>query len=219
MSESEILWWLALAFTLYALLHSVLAARPCKAAMARCWPRLMPAYRLLYNALALLLLLPLLWLLWQWPGELLWRRPEWLRWLFDGLALAALLGFLHSLKSYDLSLFSGTAQWRRGMVEVDAGEGFQIGFWHRFVRHPWYSFALVLLWTRDMNAAQLLFYSLATLYFVIGSRLEEAKLVAQFGEPYRRYAARVPGLLPRPWRYLSAAEAERLLHGDGGAKR
>jgi len=214
MSKSEILGWLTLAFVVYALLHSLLASRGCKAWVARRWPALMPAYRLLYNLLALALLAPPLWLLWQWPEPLLWRRPDWLRWVGDGLALAALAGFVHSLKSYDLGRFSGTHQWRRGTPAVDGGEGFQIGVWHRFVRHPWYSFALVMLWTRDMNAAQLLFYTLVTLYFVVGSRLEEAKLVAQFGDPYRRYMERVPGLLPRPWRYLGAAEAAELVRGE-----
>lgn len=193
------------------MLHSLLAARGCKAWIARRWPQLMPRYRLLYNVLALLLLIPLGWLLWQWPGELVWQRPTLLRWLGDGVALVALLGFAHSLSSYDLSRFSGTRQWRQAQLDVDADQ-LQIGFWHRFVRHPWYSFGLVIIWTRDMNAAQLLLYTLVSLYLVVGSRLEEKKLVAQFGERYRRYAKRVPGLVPRPWRYLRAHEVQALLN-------
>jgi len=46
-----------------------------------------------------------------------------------------------------------------------------------------------------------------TLYFVLGSRLEERKLIAVHGDTYRRYRAKVPGLLPLPWKRLSREEA------------
>jgi hypothetical protein len=45
---------------------------------------------------------------------------------------------------------------------------------------------------------------------VVGSRLEERKLVERFGERYRTYRQRVPGLLPLPWRMLGREEARRL---------
>jgi cell division protein FtsL len=61
-----------------------------------------------------------------------------------------------------------------------------------------------------MDAPLLLTSVLVTAYFVIGSRLEERKLLAQYGEAYARYRALVPGLLPRPWRHLSAAQASEL---------
>jgi hypothetical protein len=50
-----------------------------------------------------------------------------------------------------------------------------------------------------------------TLYFVLGSRLEESKLIVYYGDIYRRYRERVPALLPLPWRYLSQQEAAALL--------
>lgn len=62
-----------------------------------------------------------------------------------------------------------------------------------------------------MNAARLVSALAITAYFVIGSRLEEQKLIARFGEAYRRYRDRVPGLLPRPWRTLRREDARRLL--------
>ena len=54
---------------------------------------------------------------------------------------------------------------------------------------------------------------LLTLYFVIGSRLEEQKLLRYHGEIYRRYRERVPGLIPLPWKYLRESDA-RALTGD-----
>ena len=76
------------------------------------------------------------------------------------------------------------------------------------MRHPWYFFGLVLLWTRDMSATTLLTSVLVTLYFVIGSRMEERKLLVYHGDAYRRYMARVPALIPRPWKTLTREEAE-----------
>jgi len=50
-----------------------------------------------------------------------------------------------------------------------------------------------------------------TAYFIAGSRLEEDKLLAVYGETYRRYMAKVPGLMPLPWKYLTAGEASALM--------
>jgi protein-S-isoprenylcysteine O-methyltransferase Ste14 len=88
------------------------------------------------------------------------------------------------------------------------------------VRHPWYFFGLVLIWTRDMSVTMLLSSTLITLYFVVGSWLEEKKLLVYHGDIYRRYMARVPGLIPLPWKFLTAEEAEALLKqsGDSGNK-
>ena len=90
-------------------------------------------------------------------------------------------------------------------------EGFYISPMHRYVRHPWYSLALVIIWTRDMNAPVLIGAGLISLYFVLGSRLEEVKLIQYHGEVYRRYRACVPALLPSPWRYLDAQAAQALV--------
>jgi len=49
------------------------------------------------------------------------------------------------------------------------------------------------------------------LWRLIGSRQEEKKLVACYGEQYRKYQTLVPGLVPRPWRYISRQQAEEML--------
>ncbi|CAG0999038.1 partial methanethiol S-methyltransferase, partial [Rhodocyclaceae bacterium] len=62
----------------------------------------------------------------------------------------------------------------------------------------------------DMNGAWLVSTLAITLYFVIGSWLEEKKLLALHGDAYRRYREKVPGLVPLPWKRLSRAEVETL---------
>jgi hypothetical protein len=62
-----------------------------------------------------------------------------------------------------------------------------------------------------MSVTTLLSSVMITLYFFIGSRLEEKKLLVYHGDTYRRYMARVPGLIPLPWKSLTPEEAEALL--------
>jgi protein-S-isoprenylcysteine O-methyltransferase Ste14 len=93
---------------------------------------------------------------------------------------------------------------------VEDQESFQLSPLHHYVRHPWYFLSLLIIWTRDMPPAMLLTAILATLYFVIGSYLEERKLRVYYGDVYRQYQLKVPALIPLPWRYLDRESAQRL---------
>lgn len=198
---------IAAAWLAYGALHSWLAGRACKQWVGRHWPRLLPAYRLLFNLVAVVLLMPPLWLAWRFDGPVLWQVPGWIAWPALILALA---GFAWSTRWYDGATFLGLAQLRRRIGPDDQREAFTLSPLHRHVRHPWYALGLLVLWTRDMNAAWLTTAVIVTLYLVVGSRLEENKLIALYGEAYRRYRARVPGLIPWPGRSLSREEAQAL---------
>ena len=175
------------------------------------YPARLPLYRLGFNALALIMLLPILWLMLRHPGPTLWAWQGPGAWLANGLAVAAVLAFIKSLKHYDTQEFIGWRQWTLHTRRVEDQEGFHLSPFHRHVRHPWYFFSLILIWTRDMNAAMLLSGVMMTIYFIIGSRLEETKLLIYHGEVYRTYMKRVPGLLPLPWKSLTAQEAAALV--------
>lgn len=192
--------WLA-----YGVLHSWLASCGVKAWITRRWPGFAPAYRLAYNGLATVLLLPPLWLTLQAPGEALWRWPSWVSWPATAIAVT---GFVWSLRWYDLGEFIGLRQWQRRDGREHAG--LVLSPLHRYVRHPWYSLGLLLLWTRDLNAAWLVTAVALTLYVLIGSRLEENKLIERYGDAYRRYRQRVPALIPWPGRHLDQIEAQAL---------
>jgi methanethiol S-methyltransferase len=70
---------------------------------------------------------------------------------------------------------------------------------YRVVRHPLYLFMLVLIWsTPRFSTDQLLFNLLWTLWIVVGTKLEERDLVAEFGDTYRHYQRSVPMLIPSP---------------------
>lgn len=205
--------WLlyGIVFSTYFGLHSLLASLRFKKWVFSHWPGLQKGYRILFNALSLLLLIPLLLLLWRYPGDMLWQWQGWQAYLANGLAIAALIGFYFSLADYDLADFFGWRQWRHPYHQQNYQEIFHIGRFHRYIRHPWYFFLLILLWTRDMSEASLLVTVLATLYIIIGAWLEEQKLMIFFGDTYRRYRQHVPGLLPLPWKYLTVLQAKQLV--------
>lgn len=200
----------------FGMVHSFTASLWLKQRVARRWPERMPLYRLAFNLLATITLIPPLLLIQHWQGDYLWRwtGPGW--WLANGLALLAIGGFAWSLRYYDGAEFLGLRQWRERETRVEDQERFYISPLHRFVRHPWYSLALLLVWTRDMDGVFLLSSLMISGYFILGSRLEERKLLVYHGARYRRYRELVPALLPLPWRYLSARQAEALMREGNG---
>jgi protein-S-isoprenylcysteine O-methyltransferase Ste14 len=207
--------WIALAWLAYAALHSLLASLAIKHWVARRWPALMPAYRLAFNAFAALALLPVLWLVYGTESEWLWRWTGAGAWLANGLALTAIAGFAVTARAYDMDEFLGLRQWRQRDRGTDDREPFALSAVHRHVRHPWYFFGLLLVWTRDMNGPLLISALAITAYFVIGSWLEDRKLAALHGATFRRYRDRVPGLVPLPWKFLTAEQARELMQRPG----
>ncbi len=202
---------LALTWLLYGLLHSLLASLGVKRWVTKCWPTVTPWYRLLYNFLAVVLLLPPLALTLAWRGTPLWEwRGIW-EWVAESAALAVVFGFLWTLRYYDGREFLGLRQRRQGEQGIEDQECFRLSPLHRYVRHPWYSLSLVIIWTRDMDPALLVTGIGMTVYFVIGSRLEERKLLFYHGDVYRQYREQVPGLIPCPWMRLSKKAAAELM--------
>ncbi|BAZ93253.1 membrane protein [Thiohalobacter sp. COW1] len=199
---------LTFVWLLYLALHSLLADARVRRRFETRWPLLERRYRLFYTLQSSLLILPPLALLVLWydRGEPLWAWQGMAGWFADGLALLALAGFAWATRAYDLAAFLGLKA-ATGHANIT---GFHLSPLHRHVRHPWYSLGLVVLWTRDMPPALLVTALCITAYLLVGIRLEERKLIDEFGERYREYRRRVPALIPRPWRRLTVEEARRL---------
>lgn len=210
---------LAAAWTTYFAVHSALASLPVKRWVAARYPAQVPVYRLGFNLVAVVLLLPVIGWMHALRGPWIWRW-EGAAWVVvNGLAVLAVAGFVWSLRYYDTAEFLGTRQWRARERSLLDQERLHLSPLHRFVRHPWYALGLVLVWTRDLDAATLVSAILVTAYFIVGSRLEEQKLVLYHGRAYERYRQRVPSLFPLPWRYLTAAEAAALEASASGPQR
>lgn len=218
MNETSQLILLALCWLAYGGLHSLLAAEGCKSWVRKRFPDGYRGYRLAYNLLAGLLLIIPGWLLLSYPGRALWTWPAPVALVMDAAALLAVGGFVWSTRFYDNREFLGISQ-----LSIQAGDDvtppMRISSAHRWVRHPWYFLGLVVIWTREMNAALLISALCLTLYLIAGAHLEEHKLIARYGQAYRRYRNRVPGLIPLPWRRLSEAEAALILNEANAENR
>jgi len=210
MAANSMLALLIISWLVYFVLHSFFASLWLKTVVANTWPHAMPFYRLSFNVLALILILVPFYFQFMLTDKIIWEWNGISFWLAQSLALLAVVGFIYSLGAYDSGEFLGLRQIKERETKVEDQEHFRISKSHRYVRHPWYFFALVLIWTRDMYLGMFVTAVLATLYFIIGSLLEEKKLCHYYGDVYREYKRAVPGLIPLPFHFLSQEKAEEL---------
>jgi len=202
---------LAIGLIAFFLLHSFLASLYVKQKLEQGAPHVVKYYRLFYNLLAIVLFIPLSTMIRTHPGAVLWSWAYPYSLFADFLAVSAIVAFIWTLKGYDLLEFFGIRQLSSKNAAVYDQGAMHLSTLHRYVRHPWYTLILVMLWSRDIHVAQFVAYTLITLYFVVGSRIEEKKLIVYYGDAYRQYIKMVPGLIPLPGRNINKLEAQELL--------
>lgn len=200
---------LVILWGLYFLIHSLLASFRAKKAFKLALPSLANSYRLLYNILAIVLLIPPLYVMYAIPSSNIWQWTGELKIFTNLLAAVALVGFIWSLKYYNNMDFLGLNHLSKD--KSTSPPQLTLSPLHRYVRHPWYFFALILIWTRDMNAHFLISACCMTGYFIAGSIYEERKLIVEFGQVYLDYQRAVPGLIPSFRRFLTREQAKILL--------
>lgn len=153
-------------------------------------------YRFLYNFKSIILLFPLAWIYSRVSASVL---VENLYLSYMGLSLM-ILGFILlgvSLRQYNLSEFSGLEQWMDR--ESAGGIGLKVSGLNAIVRHPLYTSSLILLWgwfLYQSTNVVLLIVIITTAYIYIGAKLEEQKLIKEFGTDYKAYQKRVNMLIP-----------------------
>ena len=67
------------------------------------------------------------------------------------------------------------------------------------IRHPWYTASILIIWTRHLDVSALIVNLILTLYLIIGTYLEEQKLIDELGDEYRLYQKNVSMLFPFKW--------------------
>lgn len=88
-----------------------------------------------------------------------------------------------------------------GRDESATAKDFVTPMFYRLVRHPIQTGVLIaLVAAPDMTMGRATLAIGMIVYIVIGLYYEERDLIAEFGDTYRDYKARVGGLLPRLWK-------------------
>ena len=190
---------LALGWTAYCTLHSLLIHPPVARRLRSLLGRRAGAYRFLYNMFSMLALLPLVF----WHLRL--RGPWMVEWEGFWLAvpvvlnLSALVLVVLGAAAYGPSDFLGLASLRAALGGGPAppDEPFATRGILRWVRHPWYTASFLALWGHNLDAAGLVASLVLTAYLFVGTWLEERKLASQFGDAYRAYQRQVPMFIPR----------------------
>ncbi len=192
---------LALAWSACCALHSAMISESVTTLLKQKLGDTFRYYRLFFNLVAGATFIPLALYSRSIVGDPLFRWSEFglgpVRYALVG---AAVLLFWAGGRHYSLRQFIGISQARgttAGGIAEDGGID-QTGIL-ALVRHPWYTAVLLLLWAGDLDAPRLVVSAVLTAYVVVGTLLEERKLVRQFGDAYRSYQQQVSMFLPFKW--------------------
>ena len=158
-------------------------------------------YRVFFNLISILTLIPVALFahsaqtpaIFQWSGYM--RLGQAL--IFGFAVLFFSLGWRH----YDIRQLLGIKQIREGTADraiTETGELDTSGVLG-MTRHPWYLATMLLIWARQMDVAAIIVNVILTSYLIVGTYLEERKLLREFGENYRNYQNKVSMLIPFNW--------------------
>ena len=117
------------------------------------------------------------------------------------LLIAGALIFLAGARHYDMSTFLGLKQIRESVDHnlINSSGTLDDSGILGAVRHPFYAAIFPLIWAGDLDVTRLIVNIIVSVYVIIGTLLEEHKLIAEFGEAYRAYQQKVPMLFPLKW--------------------
>ena len=158
-------------------------------------------YRLFFNLIAILTLIPVAMLAYSIQTQVIFHWGGYVR--IGQVILLGLAGLLFFLggRRYDAGQMLGIKQIRAGTshrVLTETGELDTSGILG-ITRHPWYLAAILLIWARQLDVSAILINAVFTSYLIVGTYLEEKKLIGEFGERYLTYQKRVSMLIPYKW--------------------
>ena len=192
---------LAILWVLWCALHSAfISSRMTEYVKAR-FPKSHRYYRILYNVVSVLTLIPVILYSMTISGPLIIRYEGSGRIIQISLFLIAHIFFIAGAKAYDIPQFLGFRQIRGANTcsvltdDCTLDTSGILGV----VRHPWYTGVMIIIWARSLDLAGLVTNLMLTAYLIVGTYLEERKLVAQFGQQYVDYQRRVSKFVPIKW--------------------
>ncbi len=185
-----------LAVLVWGAAHSLLASLAAKARARRLFgARADRLYRLVFNIISAVTLLPILALAFLLPDRAIYRIPyPWL--LFSlGIQGLAILTLAAGLLQTGAMNFLGLEQLFAPPRMAEAR--LVTGGLYRWMRHPLYAAGLALIWLTPVMTVNILALNIGlTAYILIGIHYEENKLLKEFGPAYAEYRRHTPALIP-----------------------
>jgi methanethiol S-methyltransferase len=183
----------------YCALHSYLISTQFTGLMIRLLTRYYAFYRFVYVLVSVALLIPLI----RYSSDLDTHIV-----IMDGLGLGVVRKTLTLLSlgvffwafffDYDPLSFFGIRQilnFRKTTMSSPSLEIKKKGLLG-IIRHPMYLSLIIYLWCQTYTLAEIIANTVLTIYVIIGTILEEKKLVLEYGDAYVQYQHEVPMLLP-----------------------
>jgi methanethiol S-methyltransferase len=158
-------------------------------------------YRLFYNITATISLMPILMFAHSLPKLIYFEWDGYFFILQVSLILISLVIFIAGSRNYDFLQFMGIQQiiYKSVHKSLSKSGDLKTEGILSITRHPWYTAFLIILWAREINTTSLVVNFIFSIYLVVGTYLEEQKLIVEFGEPYIKYQQNVSMLLPVKW--------------------
>jgi len=201
-----VLFWI-----LWCTLHSTLIATPVTDYMKKRLVDRFRFYRLFFNAASLITLLPVVYYsmsirqapVFRWESHLMMAKYL--------LLATSITLFVAGGRHYSMSQFLGVRQIRTGRANPGLSEHgtFNTSGILSAIRHPWYTASIMVIWAREISLSTLLVNMVISAYLIIGTILEERKLLLEFGERYREYQKNVSMFIPCKWLKAKIAGARK----------
>ena len=191
--------FIAMMWVGYCLLHSFLISIRFTDLMTYLLKKYYAFYRIFYVSISLALLIPLIDYTAELDNKVIITYEPPLNIVRYVLMSGSLLMFFWAFFfDYDSLSFFGIRQALNfGKIKkINPSEDVKKNGLLGIIRHPMYLAVMIILWCQIFTMSDIIVSTILTIYIIIATRLEEKKLVSEFGDAYVNYQQQVPMFIP-----------------------
>jgi len=177
----------------FCFLHSFLISKKTEKFMRHILGRKSQYYRILYNVFSSIYFLFVVYYISLLPENILfsWEGHKSIQYLLFSLGIVI---FFFGAKQYNLMFFVGLQQIKSATSSDN--QSVQKNGILGWIRHPFYTGTFFLLWARTVSDISILTNTILTLYLIVGTFLEEKKMIEDLGSAYIDYRKDVSMFFP-----------------------
>lgn len=181
----------------YCLLHSFLISTSFTNLMTRLLKDYYAFYRMFFVIISVVLLIPLIDYTNRLDNNIIINYSLPLNIILYTLTLGSLLMFFWAFFfDYDSLSFFGIRQMMNFGKKINPSGELKRDGLLGVVRHPMYFALIVYLWCQVFTVSDIIVNIVLTIYVIMGTIIEEKKLILEFGNAYVKYQKEVPMLIP-----------------------